>query len=70
MDWRPQTNPHDATAQGVDRVKFKVPDNLGKAKFVFVGRELKKSPLQNLYNGPYEVLKRYSNFTIQIGSRQ
>ena len=53
------------------RIKDNVPNSLNKAKFVFVRREFKKSPLQTPYDGPFEVLKRSDkHFTIKVGTRE
>ena len=55
---------------GRNRIKTNVPENLRAAKFVFVRRDARKSPLQTPYDGPYEVLDRHDKFfTLRIGNR-
>ena len=59
------------SAHGEEKVKFNVPDNLSKAKFVFVRRHIKKSPLQTPYDGPYAVLHWSDKFfTLKVGTRE
>ena len=63
--------PVPTSAHSEDRAKFNVPDNLSKAKFVFVRRHIKKSPLQTPYDGPYAVLHRSDKFfTLKVGTRE
>merc|ERR1712008_273682 len=48
-----------------------VPGALKDAKFVFVRRDAKKTPLQNPYDGPFEVLERApKHFVLQLGNQQ
>ena len=62
--------PTPASAHGAENIRTNVPDNLAKAKYVFVRREPRRS-LQTPYEGPYEVLERRDKyFTLQIGTRQ
>ena len=59
--------PTPTSAHGADKIKTNVPDALKKAKFVFIRRDGKKTPLQTPYNGPYAVIQRSDKFyTIQM----
>ncbi len=52
------------------RPRTNVPENLTNAKFVFVRRDFKKSPLQTPYDGPYEVVGKHDKyFTVKVGTR-
>ena len=58
-------------AHGAKRGKFYVPNSLTSAKFVFIRREFKKTPLQTPYDGPYEVLARHDKyFTLRMGTKE
>ena len=48
-----------------------VPENLSNAKFVFIRRDFKKSPLQTPYDGPYEVIAKHDKyFNVKVGTRE
>ena len=48
-----------------------VPKTLKDARFVFVRRDAQKSPLQNPYEGPFEVVERAEkHFVLKFGNRQ
>ena len=48
-----------------------VPGALNEAKFVFVRRDAKKTPLQNPYDGPFEVIERApKHFVLRLGNQQ
>ena len=48
-----------------------VPGALKDAKFVFVRRDARKTPLQNPYDGPFEVIERApKHFVLQLGNEQ
>ena len=49
----------------------KLPESLEKAKFVFVRKDAKKSPLSNPYDGPFKVLRKSDKFyMIKVGTKQ
>jgi hypothetical protein len=52
-------------------VKTNVPDDLTKARFVFVRTDARRTPLQTPYEGPYAVIGRSDkSFTLQMGARE
>ena len=54
-----------------DCPRTNVPATLNNAKFVFVRREFKKTPLQTPYDGPYEVVRKADKFfTVKVGTRE
>ena len=53
------------------RPRTNVPENLSNAKFVFIRRDFKKSPLQTPYDGPYEVIAKHDKyFNVKVGTRE
>ena len=62
--------PIPTTAHGEASIQSHVPSALNQAKFVFVRRDARKTPLQTPYDGPFEVLDRTpKHFTLQIGNQ-
>ena len=53
-------------AQGGDSITSHVPSALNQGKFVFVGHDARRTPLQTLYDGAFEVIERTPKyFTLQ-----
>jgi hypothetical protein len=60
--------PVPTTAHGEDKIQAHVPNSLKQAKFVFVRHDARRTPLQNPYDGPFEVIERTpKHFTLQLG---
>ena len=63
--------PIPTTTHGERKISTNLPDALRRAKFVFVRRDARKSPLQTPYDGPYEVVSRSPKyFVLQLGNQQ
>ena len=58
-------------AHGEKHIKTHVPASLQQAKYVFIRRDGKKSPLQTPYDGPYKVVEHSDKaFRLQVSNRQ
>ena len=63
--------PVPTSAHGAEHIKFNVPVSLSEAKYVYVRRDGKSTPLQPPYDGPYRVLEKGpKHFKLQLGSRE
>ena len=61
--------PTPTSAHGQQHIHTNVSEALKKAKFVFVRRDAQRKPLQNPYDGPFEVIDQAPKyFTIQYGN--
>ena len=62
--------PIRTTAHGEQSIQTHIPKALEQSKFVFVRRDARKTPLQNPYDGPFEVLDQTPKYlTLQIGNQ-
>ena len=63
--------PVPTSAHGVKKVKFNVPKTLTDARFVYIRRDGRSTPLQPPYDGPFRVLDRGpKTFKLQLGTVQ
>ena len=61
--------PIPTTAHGEQHIRTNVSETLQKAKFVFIRRNARKTPLQTPYDGPFEVVERSpKHFKIRLGN--